>query len=153
MFHVKQCKIRRKRGSKTRRGVPTCVCRRRGCERACCGKKKSASVRADAAQCAGKGGMARKTSERTVLDRRVQGNFLRTGVAKWRKSDEMAAKRYNRRFVTGRCDGRFSYNGVDNGGDRRKYAEKINVEEKIFVEKTPGVNTHELNAERKFVTT
>lgn len=132
MFHVKQCKIRRKRGRKTRRGVPACVCRKRGCERACCGKK-SAPVRAEAAQCAGKGGVARKTSERTVLDRREQGNFLRAGIVKWRKSDEMAAKRYKRRLVTGRCDGRFSYKWVDNGGDREKSVEKLTMENKFHV--------------------
>lgn len=96
-------------------------------------QKKSAPVRTEAAQCAGKGGMARKTSERMVLDRRAQGNFLRAGVAKQRKSDEMAAKRYKRRFVTERCDGRFSYKWVDNGGDREKSAEKLTIENKFHV--------------------
>lgn len=77
--------------------------------------------------------MARKTSEMAVLDRRVQGNFLRAGVVKWRKSDEMAAKRYKRRFVTERCDGRFSYKWVDSGGDREKSAEKLTMENKFHV--------------------
>ena len=77
--------------------------------------------------------MARKASERTVLDRRVQGNFLRAGVVKWRKSDEMAAKRRKRRFVIGRCGGRFSYKWVDNGGDREKSVEKLTMENKFHV--------------------
>lgn len=59
--------------------------------------------------------------------------FLRAGVAKWRKSDEMAAKRYKRRFVTERCGGRFSYKWVDNGGDREKSAEKLTIENKFHV--------------------
>ena len=137
MFHVKQCKIRRKRGSKTRRGVLACVCRKHGCKRACCGKKKSAPVRAEVALCTSEGGMARITSGETVLDRRGQGRarqlFLRACVAKWRKSDEMAAKRYKRRFVTERCDGRFSYKWVDNGEDGEKSAEKLTIENKFHV--------------------
>lgn len=90
-------------------------------------------MRAEAAQCAGKGGMARKTSERTVLDRRVQGNFLRAGVAKWREDCGMAARRHKRRFVTERRGGRFSYKWVDNGGDREKSAEKLTIENKFHV--------------------
>ena len=133
MFHVKQCKIRRKRGSKTRRGVPACVLQKARLRAGVLRQKKSAPVRAEAAQCAGKGGMARKTSERTVLDRRVQGNFLRAGVAKWRKSDEMTAKRYKQRFVIGRCDGRFSYNWADNGEGGEKSAEKLTIENKFHV--------------------
>ena len=133
MFHVKQCKIRRKRGGKTRRGVPACVCRRRGCERACCGKKRALRCGLRRLNAQAKAAWREKTSERTVLDRRVQGNFLRAGVAKRRKSDEMAAKRYNRRFVTERCDGRFSYKWVDNGGDREKSAKKLTIENKFHV--------------------
>lgn len=45
----------------------------------------------------------------------------------------MAAKRYKRRFVTERCDGRFSYKWVDNGGDREKSAEKLTMENKFHV--------------------
>ena len=59
--------------------------------------------------------------------------FLRAGVAKWRKSDEMAAKRNKRRFVTERCDGRFSYKWADNGKEGEKSAEKLTIENKFHV--------------------
>lgn len=137
MFHVKQCKIRRKRGSKTRRGAPACVCRRRSCERACCGKKRAlrCGLRRLCAQA--KAAWREKTSGEAVLDRRGQGRtrqfFLRTCVAKWREDCGMAAKRYKRRLVTERCDGRFSYKWVDNGGDREKSAEKLTIENKFHV--------------------
>ena len=90
-------------------------------------------MRAEAALRTGKGGMARKTSGEAALDRRGQGNFLRTGVARWRKRGGMAAKRYKRRFVAGRCGGRFSYKWVDNGDDREKSAEKLTIENKFHV--------------------
>ena len=71
----------------------------------------------------------RKDGARSACERR----FLRAGVAKWRKSDEMAAKRYKRRFVTERCDGRFSYKWADNGEDGEKSVEKLRIENKFHV--------------------
>lgn len=97
-------------------------------------QKKSAPVRAEAAQCAGKGGMARKTSERTVLDRRVQGNSFkgrRRQMAQERRKGGKAVQAAVCHRAARR--GRSSYKWADNGKEGEKSTKKLTIENKFHV--------------------